>query len=352
MKRILILISMFFSFNAVFADELIQSDISNRQYRTGYLGHNKQHGQLYFSLKTAATMPDSLDLRTTGAVSKIKDQGGCGSCWAFAVTKALESARLKAGLDELDLSEQQVVSCDRNAAGCGGGNMDDADYLLSPGLTLESNYRYTASNSRCKSPLPAIADKAKSWAYIGAAGRKPTVDELKAALNTYGVIFVTVAAGGSDWGGSRVHMTSCGNRGTNHMVTLVGYNAQNEFIIGNSWGSDWAENGFAYAKAGCNMLAGESEGAAFVVYEGGPAPVPPHIRLPAEVSIYAGSSIPIGVHPENGTTYKWYVGTDVVGVESILWISPAADTVYKLVATNSAGTAESSVNVKVIAAAL
>lgn len=316
-------------------------------YHTGYLGHNRKTGNLHFQLKPSATeLPASYDLRTLGLVSKIKNQGGCGSCWSFAITKATESARLKAGLTEQDLSEQQQVSCDRNAAGCGGGNMDNADYEVGTGLALESDYPYTASNSRCRSPLPTIASKLKSWAYVGGGNRKPTVDELKQAIYQYGTIFVTVAAGGSDWGGSRVHMTGCSNRGTNHMVTLVGWNEQNEFIIGNSWGSDWGESGFAYAKQGCDNLANDSDGAAFVVYEGGPAPVPPHIRLPIEIDLQLGTEVMLGVRAESGVTYHWSNGE----TGAMIYVKPTTSTTYTLTATNSAGVAESSVNVKVEAA--
>ncbi len=243
-----------------------------------------------------------------------------------------------------------MVSCDRAAYGCNGGMMDDADYVVSKGLSLESDYRYTATGSRCKSPLPARADKAVRWAYIGGAGRKPTKDELKAAINTYGVIFVTVSAGGNDWNGSRTHMTGCGNRSTNHMVTIVGYTENDEFIIGNSWGKDWAENGFAYAKQGCNNLAAEVEGAAFLVYEGGPAPVPPKIHLPLSLTLSNGVTAPIGVKAEPGVQYAWQVGTQVVGHDALLWVSPTVDTDYRLIASTSAGVAESVVSIKVQAA--
>jgi len=330
--------------------DTVKSDVEpGKEYSTGFLGHERETGQLHFSPAVLTGFPPTLDLRTTGEVSTIKNQGSCGSCWSFAITKALESARLKAGLPELDLSEQQMVSCDKNAYGCNGGNMDDADYIVNPGLALESDYKYTATSSKCKNPVPVTADKAKSWAYVGGGGRKPTVAELKTAIAQYGVIFVTVSAGGNDWGGSTVHMKGCGQRGTNHMVALVGYNADDEFIIGNSWGTNWGENGFAYAKQGCDDLANETTGAAFVVYEGGPAPVPPHIRLPAEISIMAGTEVLLGVRLESGVTYEWSdPAGKILGHDPTLWVSLAVDTVYKLAAVSRAGKADSSVLVKVI----
>lgn len=132
------------------------------------------------------------------------------------------------------------------------------------------------------------------------------------------------------------------------MVTLVGYNEQNEFIIGNSWGEDWAEDGFAYSKQGCNMLASGPQSAAFVVYEDGPVPVPPHVRLPAEISIVLGTEVLLGVRSEAGVTYQWYEGDRPISQESTVWVKPGVDTLYKIVAKSRAGTAESTVLVKVI----
>ncbi len=348
-KSLFILLALFGSAHGA---TLVKSDVGDKDYSTGFLGGHNKHGQLYFNPSALAGIPPSLDLRELGQVSKIKNQGSCGSCWAFAITKALESARLGAGLPEIDLAEQEMVSCDTAAYGCSGGFMDDADYIVKRGLSLESDYKYTGTNSRCKNPLPQVGDKAVSWGYIGKSNRGPTADELREAINTYKVIVVTVSAGGSDWGGSRVHMTGCGNRGTNHMVTLVGYNPEGEFIIGNSWGENWGENGFAYAKQGCNELAAGVESAAFVVYEGGPAPVPPHVRLPAEISIALGSELLLGVRPEAGVSYQWFVGELLIGSESSVWVSPTAATVYKLVGTSRAGVAESTVLVKVLAGQL
>lgn len=349
MRFVLHVLLCLFSLEALGA-ETVRSDVqAGKRYHTGFLGKRRDTGVLNFTPATLTGYPTKLDLRELGQVSKIKNQGSCGSCWSFAITKSLESARIKAGLPEIDLGEQEQVSCDRNAYGCGGGFMDNADYIVKRGLPLESDYPYKGTTGRCKSPLPPVADKAVSWSYIGSSSKGPTVDELKAALNIYGVIYVTVAAGGTDWGGSRVHMSGCGSRSINHMVTLVGYTEQDEFIIGNSWGQDWAEDGFAYSKQGCNMLAKGAQSAAFVVYEGGPLPVPPHVRLPAEISVALGTEVLLGVRPEAGVSYEWFSGEQRLGQESSLWVKPEVDTVYRLVGSSRAGVAESSVLVKVLA---
>lgn len=343
MLKLLSILFLSFVCSGAYAEDLYV-DAQGVPHGLGLLRDDSKHGKVFFSPKTMRANPPSLDLRQSKAVSKIKDQGSCGSCWSFAITKSLESARMRAGLPELDLGEQEMVSCEKDAYGCNGGFMDSANYVVKRGLSSEADYPYTATSSRCKNPLPPVADKAVSWAYVGGSNRRPSVEELKTALNTYGALFVTVAAGGADWNGSRVHMTGCGNRQTNHMVTIVGYNEQDEFIIGNSWGDSWAENGFAYAKLGCNALADE---AAFIVYDQGPAPVPPKVALPKEIISGPDVDLPIGVKTESGVTYSWFVGANKVGSDPLIWVSPKEDTIYKLVASNRAGVAETTLLVRV-----
>lgn len=322
-------------------------DAQGVEHGLGFLGHRTKHGVLYWSPKSLAAAPASYDLRALGYVSSIKNQGSCGSCWSFSITKALESALLRAGRGTFDLAEQEMVSCDDHAYGCGGGFMDDMDYVVKHGLPTEADYPYTASNSRCKTGKP-VAAKGVRWGYVGAQGKEPTMDEIKAALVEYGVLSVTVAAGGSDWSGGG-DMKGCRNRGVNHMVDLAGWREDGKLIVANSWGKSWGDEGFGYAKQGCDELASGPESVSFVVVDGGPAPTPPHVRLPAEIDVLPGTEVMVGVRPETGVTYAWYAdGEKLPDTESMIYVSPEKDTVYKIVATTAAGTAESSVNVHVL----
>jgi C1A family cysteine protease len=105
---------------------------------------------------------------------------------------------------------------------------------------------------------------------IGEEKRAPSVDELRQAIVNYGVIAVTVAAGGSFSPDNEGRIASCGSRGLNHMVTLAGYrpapNGGYEFLIANSWGEDWGDGGFAWSKQGCNQLASVAGDAALYFY--------------------------------------------------------------------------------------
>lgn len=314
----------------------------------GLRGKGATNGVLYWTPTVRSAAMATYDLRTLGWVAPIKDQGQCGSCWAFSITKSLESALLRASRGVLDLSEQQLVSCDTHAYGCNGGMMDDMDYVVKTGLALESKLPYRGTDSRCPSPLPTPAAKGVRWGYVGGAGREPTLAEIKQALLDYGTLSVTVAAGGNDWSNGG-HMRGCNNSGVNHMVNLVGWLDTDELIVANSWGTNWGDSGFAYAKQHCDELATGDGSVSFVVVDGGPAPTPPHVLLPAEIDIAPGAEVMIGVRPENGVAYSWTAGgVALPDTEPMLYVSPKVDTVYQLTGKTAAGTAQSSVKVHII----
>ena len=293
-------------------------------------------------------------MRALGWCAPVRDQGSCGSCWAFSITKALESAILRAGQAPIDLSEQDMVSCDKNAYACQGGFVSDMDYVVKKGLPLEIDYKYTASSSRCKSPEPAVAAKGIRWGYVGAPGKQPTTAEIKPALLDHGVLSVVVAAGGRDWsnGGD---MTGCSVRGQNHMVSLAGWkkiNGKEKLIGRNSWSASWGDSGDFYAVQGCDELASGAESVAWVEVEGShPDPVVPHILLPSHIDVHPGTEIALGRRlPEAGVVYSWFAGAVALPEhESLVFVTPVVDTVYRVKATTAAGTAESMVEVKVLA---
>ena len=200
------------------------------QYHTGLLPSDpekKGFGVPHVSLTDCENLPDSFDLRTLGLVPDVRDQGSCGSCWAFSKTGSLESALLGQG-KKLDLSMQELVSCDRDQYGCGGGMLDDFKYQIGHGQSLASDYPYTSgggSNGSCKSK--PVAAKGVSFQYIGTADRGPTEKELKCALYTYKTVpWITVGATNA-WGNppssEKTAYTSCGRSQTNHAVGVVGW---------------------------------------------------------------------------------------------------------------------------------
>lgn len=348
MRLFLVLLTMLVTSNAL-AYDIIRGPRGQR-FHTGliYEPNRSTTGTTYYSPSpdVIAALPDEYDSRADGYVPPIRNQGNCGSCWAFSMTKAFEGALMLANdTTYKDLSEQDWVSNDRSAHGCGGGYMD-ADFAVDTGLLEDAACPYQARSSvRCSA---GTKTKAVRWGFVGARNRTPTADELKAAIYQYKVLSVTVAAG-SGFGNPNSDgvVTGCSARSINHMVTLVGWkhiNGVPYFLVANSWGTGWGKEGFAYSKQGCNVLASTNESALYIVAEEGPAPLPPIVQLPVAIDLQLGTEVVIGVRPEAGVTYLWSTGE----TSSTIYVKPLTDTDYTLKATNAAGSAESTVRVKVI----
>ncbi|MBF0459632.1 MAG: fibronectin type III domain-containing protein [Nitrospirae bacterium] len=211
-------------------------------------------------LALGATLPSSLDWRNNSGnwVTSVKDQGNCGSCWAFATTAALESYTLKKGNTpgkdnntpySLDLSEQVMVSCS-GAGSCNGGYIDQAStFLHSTGEPVESCYAYTATNGSCSSACAtrtSAADTINSWQWVTTSASAANVDTLRNALNTYGPLVVTMNVYYDFfYYNSGIYSYVSGAYEGGHAILLVGYNDdQKYFIVKNSWGSSWGEKGY------------------------------------------------------------------------------------------------------------
>jgi len=225
---------------------------------TGYLGHTKAAEPIEYAMAElpADHLPADYDSRKFIKHPPIRDQGACGSCWAFASTRALEINLSKQKGEPLDLSEQDMVSCAKDAAKCSGGYMESANFLLS-GITDEAHWPYKASNLKCKK-TPKYA-KAAEVKLLGSANKSPTAEEIKIAIYNYGSSFVTVAAG-NGWGGTSGELpaSACKSKTTNHMVTLVGWTDKDKWIMANSWGEEWGDKGYSLVPFGCAKIGEEA----------------------------------------------------------------------------------------------
>lgn len=342
-----------------------------QKYHTGLLKTDeslKGMGDSHVRFTDCGTLPDSFDLRTIGVVPDIRNQGQCGSCWAFSKTGSLESALLGQGIHK-DLAMQELVSCDHSQYGCSGGLLTGFKYQIDHGQSLASDYPYTSgrsgSNGSCKAG--AVAGKGISFQYVGTAERGPNEDELKCALYKYKTVpWITVGATGG-WGSppSSEHTAynKCGSSQTNHAVGVVGWwkdsDGKTQFIMKNSWGNGWGDKGYMSLPLGCNSFGEE---VAFIEVEKkpepsptppGPTPTPgpcgtPKAKLPAEVQIFAGSEVMLGVKAEVNVTYTWTEGTTILGTDAMLMVIPAKDTIYKLTAKSACAVTESQVRVRIV----
>jgi C1A family cysteine protease len=196
-------------------------------------------------------LPPNLDWRNHGGnfVTPVRNQGGCGSCWAFATTAALEAVTLilnnSPGVD-LNFSEQVMVSCG-GAGSCSGGSIGTAsEFIQNHGLPLETCYPYSAANGSCSSACAnweSSAYRITDWSYITTSSPSPAVIK-NALINSP---LVTTMAVYTDFFSYRtgVYSHTTGNLEGYHAVLLVGYDdAGGYFVVKNSWGTGWGESGY------------------------------------------------------------------------------------------------------------
>ena len=206
-----------------------------------------------YKLKTFGAAPDSYDFRSVEAVTPVKDQGACGSCWAFSAIGNVESLNILKTKKEVILSEQQLVDCDTERdQGCNGGLMDDAfTYLTKNGAESADAYPYTARDGKCKYNKKDVAVEVKGFSDI-----EQNEDRIKEVLFENGPLSVAVNANPFQFYTGKIlrpTKKSCNPQSLNHGVLLVGYgseNGVNYWIIKNSWGQSWGEEGYIRLERG------------------------------------------------------------------------------------------------------
>jgi len=238
------------------------SDMTKEEFKAQYLTlkANTNGWCDQFKLhKTKMAVPDEKDWRTEGKVSPIKDQGQCGSCWAFSAVAFMESQNLINGKELATYAEQQLVDCDTASTnqGCNGGLMHTAlQYFETNGAEDDGNYPYTASDDTCayneKFVIGHVAD-VKCYENVDD-------DTIKQYLNTIGPLSIAVAA--DDFQSYDSGILDCQYTQLDHGVLLVGYGTENGsdyWIIKNSWGANWGEEGFVRVSqtAGANCGVGD-----------------------------------------------------------------------------------------------
>ena len=226
-------------------------DLTTAEFKKFYLSYKRPETKHYGVHVSSfdAPAPLSFDWRLKGAVTPVKNQGQCGSCWAFSAIGNIEGQYAINENKSLQFSEQQLVDCDTKSEGCGGGFMANAfEYLIGAGGVMsEDDYAYKAEDRQCKFDKTKVKAKLKGFNQIAK-------DELqmKQALFENGPLSVAVNA-------TRFHFYTVGildlteaacdqsYEALNHGVVIVGYGTENGkdfWIIKNSWGPSFGENGY------------------------------------------------------------------------------------------------------------
>jgi C1A family cysteine protease len=225
------------------------SDLTKEEFSAMYLGYNwNPNRERRVQLLDETNVATTVDWRTQGAVTPIKNQGQCGSCWSFSTTGSLEGLHFINNGTLLSFSEQQLVDCSSSYGndGCNGGLMDDAfKYVEAKGIELESTYPYTGTNGTCK--YSASKTVFKNTGYSDVTVNSPT--QLQAAVNK-GPVSIAIEADQSAFQQytSGIISSNCGTN-LDHGVLIVGYGS-NYWIVKNSWGTSWGLQGYVNIATG------------------------------------------------------------------------------------------------------
>jgi type II secretory pathway pseudopilin PulG len=225
------------------------SDMTSEQFRAMYLSGLNVAGlpNIQQVEVDISDLPNDVDWRSKGAVNPVKNQGSCGSCWAFSTTGTIEGFTFVKTGTLPNLAEQQLVDCAKtpNTKGCSGGWPWAATQWVGTngGLCDQKAYPYTARDGTCKKTCTPIAK-------VSGVVQQKGEDQLAKGVDGMPVSICLDAGGFQSYKGG-VFSGPCGTQ-MNHAVLAVGYTAQ-YWIVKNSWGPSWGSQGYIFMTRGKNL---------------------------------------------------------------------------------------------------
>jgi len=244
------------------------ADLTSDEFASFYNGLNVTRQPVYVPGKPAA---GEVDWRTKGAVTGVKDQGQCGSCWSFSATGSMEAAHFFKTNMLVSLSEQNLMDCStaEGNQGCNGGLMDQAfDYVIkNKGIDTEQSYPYTTSGpNACKFSASNIGATISSYTDISSGSES----ELTSAIDGRPVSVAIDASHNSFqlYSSGVYYEPACSSSQLDHGVLAVGYGTQGSsdyYIVKNSWGSSWGTSGYILMSRNRNNNCGIATVASYPV---------------------------------------------------------------------------------------
>jgi cathepsin L len=243
--------------------------VAEMMHRNGYIQNEDRSNEVEIVVVGNEGVPDSIDWRTHGMVTGVKDQGQCGSCWSFGTTGTLEGQWKKKHGSLVSLSEQNLVDCDTAwDNGCNGGLPTKAyQYIIKNGIDTESSYPYTAHQGSCKFSAAHVGAKMTSFKQVS----RDSESALKNAVGSIGPVAVGIDASHMSfqlYSGGVYDEKSCSTTRLDHAVLVVGYGAENGkdyWLVKNSWGKGWGESGYIKMSRNLNNQCGIAHDASYPI---------------------------------------------------------------------------------------
>ncbi|XP_073229988.1 procathepsin L-like [Porites lutea] len=239
----------------------------NRQYKSS---KNKNSEASSFLPPNNIELPKNVDWREKGYVTPVKNQGQCGSCWAFSTTGSLEGQHFKKTGKLVSLSEQNLVDCSEKFGnyGCEGGLMTNAFRYIkaNKGIDTEKSYPYVAEDEKCHFNASSVGADDTGYVNITSGDEKA----LKVAVGTVGPISVAIDAGHLSFQFYKKGVykePACSSTLLDHGVLAVGYgttdDGQDYWLVKNSWGASWGDKGYIMMARNNNNMCGIATSASY-----------------------------------------------------------------------------------------
>lgn len=250
----------------------VYGDMSHEEFLSKMVGvkqSKKASSASSFMTPANFKAPTSVDWRKQGYVTPVKDQGQCGSCWAFSAIASLEGQHFKKTGKLVSLSEQNLVDCSGKFGnqGCNGGLMDQAfDYIkANKGIDTEASYPYKAVDQKCKFKAADVGATVTGYTDVTSGDESALTD----AIASVGPISVAIDASHDSfqlYSSGIYNEPDCSSSELDHGVTAVGYDTSADgdfYIVKNSWAASWGMDGYIQMSRNKNNQCGIATSASY-----------------------------------------------------------------------------------------